>query len=151
MANNSGKIAQVIGPVIDVSFQSNSDLKSELPNILDALEVKKEDGTSIILECQQHIGEDAVRTIAMESTDGLRRGLEVIGTGSPIKMPVGDDVKGRLFNVIGDTIDGIGPLDKNEGYPIHRDPPAYEDLSTQAEVLFTGIKVIDLIEPYAKG
>lgn len=151
MAKNSGKIAQVIGPVIDVAFQSDSDVKSELPNILDALEVQKEDGTSIILECQQHIGEDSVRTIAMDSTDGLKRGLEVIGTGAPIKMPVGDDVKGRLFNVIGDTIDGIGPLDKKEGYPIHRDPPAYEDLSTQADILLTGIKVIDLIEPYAKG
>ncbi|HIA37875.1 MAG TPA: F0F1 ATP synthase subunit beta [Flavobacteriales bacterium] len=151
MAKNSGKITQVIGPVIDVAFQSDSDVKSELPNILDALEVQKEDGTSIVLECQQHIGEDTVRTIAMDSTDGLKRGLEVIGTGAPIKMPVGDDVKGRLFNVIGDTIDGIGPLDKKDGYPIHREPPAYEDLSTQADVLFTGIKVIDLIEPYAKG
>lgn len=151
MSKKTGRIVQVIGPVIDVTFQSDSDVQAELPNILDALEVIKEDGSSIVLECQQHIGEDSVRTIAMDSTDGLRRGLEVRGTGAPIKMPVGDDVKGRLFNVIGDTIDGIGPLDKKDGYPIHREPPAYEELSTQADILLTGIKVIDLIEPYAKG
>ncbi len=151
MSTTKGKISQIIGPVIDVSFQSEVDGRSELPNIMDALEVTVKNGQNIVLECQQHIGEDTVRTIAMDSTDGLRRGMEVIGTGSPITMPIGDQVKGRLFNVIGDTIDGIGEVSKKGGYPIHREPPKYEDLSTAADILFTGIKVIDLIEPYAKG
>ncbi|HHZ64313.1 MAG TPA: F0F1 ATP synthase subunit beta [Flavobacteriales bacterium] len=151
MSATKGKIAQIIGPVIDVSFQSEVDGRSELPKIMDALEVKTENGQMIVLECQQHIGEDTVRTIAMDSTDGLRRGMEVIGTGSPISMPIGDKVKGRLFNVIGDSIDGIGEVSKEGAYPIHREPPKYEDLSTSADILFTGIKVIDLIEPYAKG
>ena len=151
MSATKGKIAQIIGPVIDVSFQSEVDGRSELPKIMDSLEVKTENGQMIVLECQQHIGEDRVRTIAMDSTDGLRRGMEVIGTGSPISMPIGDKVKGRLFNVIGDSIDGIGEVSKEGAYPIHREPPKYEDLSTSADILFTGIKVIDLIEPYAKG
>ena len=143
-----GKIIQVIGPVIDVSFEQEG---MKLPNILDALEVKRPDGTTIILECQKHVGEDTVRTIAMDSTDGLSRGTEVIATGAPIKMPIGDQVKGRLFNVVGEAIDGIGSVSKEGGYSIHRDPPKFEELSTATEVLFTGIKVIDLIEPYAKG
>ena len=151
MANQTGKITQIIGPVIDVSFESVTEGKAELPNILDALVIEREGKDPIVLECQQHIGEDTVRTISMDSSDGLRRGMEVKSTGSPIMMPVGDQVKGRLFNVIGDPIDGIGDVDKTGGYPIHRDPPAYEELSTSQEVLFTGIKVIDLIEPYAKG
>ncbi|MBL4754349.1 MAG: F0F1 ATP synthase subunit beta [Flavobacteriales bacterium] len=151
MAKLVGKITQIIGPVIDVSFESAGEGKAELPNILDALIIERADKDPIVLECQQHIGEDTVRTISMDSSDGLRRGLTVVATGSPIKMPVGDQVKGRLFNVIGDSIDGIGDVDKTGGYPIHRDPPAYEELSTTQEVLFTGIKVIDLIEPYAKG
>ncbi len=148
MKNKSaGYISQIIGAVVDVSFENEKDI----PNLLDALEVKKDDGSSLILECQQDIGENTVRTIAMDSTDGLRRGLPVIGTGSPITMPVGDKIKGRLFNVIGDSIDGLGEVSKENGYAIHRDPPKYENLTTQKEVLFTGIKVIDLIEPYAKG
>jgi len=151
MSKITGKIAQIIGPVIDVAFPSVETGASVLPRIMDALEVIKEDGQSVVLECQQHIGEDTVRTIAMDSTDGLCRGMEVISTGSPIKMPIGDEVKGRLMNVIGEAIDGIGDLDNSNGYPIHREPPKYEDLSTSAEVLFTGIKVIDLIEPYSKG
>ena len=151
MANQTGKITQIIGPVIDVSFESVTEGKAELPSILDALVIEREGKDPIVLECQQHIGEDTVRTISMDSSDGLRRGMEVKSTGSPIIMPVGDQVKGRLFNVIGDPIDGIGDVDKTGGYPIHRDPPAYEELSTSQEVLFTGIKVIDLIEPYAKG
>ena len=142
-----GKISQIIGAVVDVSFENEEDL----PNIYDALEVTKEDGSKIVLECQQDIGESTVRTIAMDSTDGLRRGIDVVATGAPITMPVGEDIKGRLFNVIGDSIDGLGDVSKENGYAIHRDPPKYENLTTQQEVLYTGIKVIDLIEPYAKG
>lgn len=142
-----GQISQIIGAVVDVSFEQ----KEDLPNIYDALEVSKPDGASLVLECQQDIGENTVRTIAMDSTDGLRRGMDVIATGSPITMPVGDQIRGRLFNVIGDSIDGLGKVSKENGYAIHRDPPKYENLTTQKEVLFTGIKVIDLIEPYAKG
>ena len=142
-----GQLSQIIGAVVDVSFEQ----KEDLPNIYDALEVSKPDGASLVLECQQDIGENTVRTIAMDSTDGLRRGMDVIATGSPITMPVGDQIRGRLFNVIGDSIDGLGKVSKENGYAIHRDPPKYENLTTQKEVLFTGIKVIDLIEPYAKG
>jgi len=142
-----GEIAQIIGAVIDVSF----DQTEKLPNIYDALEVKKDDGQIIVLECQQDIGENTVRTIAMDSTDGLRRGMDVISTGKPISMPVGDDIKGRLFNVIGEPIDGLGKVSVKNSYPIHRDPPKFENLTTSKEILYTGIKVIDLIEPYSKG
>lgn len=148
MSKNVGIISQVIGPVVDVTFEKEG---SELPNILDALEIKRLDGQSLIVECQQHIGEKTIRAIAMDSTDGLSRGTEVIATGSPIMMPTGEQIKGRLLNVIGEPIDGIGKLDRKKGYPIHRKPPKFEDLSTEEEVLFTGIKVIDLIEPYSKG
>src|SRR5437016_6177039 len=143
---NIGKIKQVIGAVVDVSFEEN-----KLPNILNSLKVKLSDGHDLILECQKHLGEDSVRTIAMDSTNGLMRGMEVIDTGSPIQMPVGDEIKGRLLNVIGQAIDGIGDIHTKKTYSIHRKPPVYEDLSTETEVLFTGIKVIDLIEPYSKG
>ncbi len=142
-----GEIAQIIGAVIDVSF----DQTEKLPNIYDALEVKKDDGQIIVLECQQDIGENTVRTIAMDSTDGLRRGMDVISIGKPISMPVGDDIKGRLFNVIGEPIDGLGKVSVKNSYPIHRDPPKFENLTTSKEILYTGIKVIDLIEPYSKG
>ena len=145
---NVGKITQVIGPVVDVSFEDEG---SNLPNILDALEVAKGDGTKIVLEVQQHLGEDRVRTISMDSTEGLVRGTEVVDTGLPIKMPASEEIKGRLFNVVGDAIDGIDQPSAGEGLPIHRPAPKFEDLSTSTEVLFTGIKVIDLIEPYAKG
>jgi len=151
MAKNTGKISQIIGPVIDVAFDVEGKGSTALPAIMDALKVTKDNGQEVILECQQHIGEDTVRTIAMDSSDGLERGMEVLGMGSPIQMPVGDEVKGRLFNVVGDTIDGIGDLSKEGGYAIHREPPAYEELSTSSDVLFTGIKVIDLVEPYLKG
>ncbi|TRX71626.1 F0F1 ATP synthase subunit beta [Carboxylicivirga sp. M1479] len=143
-----GTIIQIVGPVVDVSFDLND---QELPSILDALEIKREGHPSIIIECQQHIGENTIRCIAMDSTDGLHRGIEVTHLGSPITMPAGENVKGRLLNVVGNAIDGIGNVSKDGGSPIHRDPPAFEDLSTQAEILFTGIKVVDLIEPYAKG
>jgi F-type H+-transporting ATPase subunit beta len=143
----TGKISQIIGPVVDVTF----DQKTSLPNIYDALEVSLPNGHTIVLECQQDIGESTVRTIAMDSTDGLSRGLTVTSTGRPITMPVGEEVKGRLFNVIGAPIDGLGAVTNKGGYAIHREPPKFENLTTQKEVLYTGIKVIDLIEPYAKG
>ncbi|MCX6250150.1 MAG: F0F1 ATP synthase subunit beta [Bacteroidetes bacterium] len=142
-----GRIAQIIGPVIDVVF--DEDVK--LPDIYDALEVINNEGNPIILECQYDIGENRIRTIAMDSTDGLCRGKEVTAKGGPISMPIGDEIRGRLFNVIGKPIDGLGELSTTESYPIHNDPPKFENLTTQKEVLFTGIKVIDLIEPYAKG
>jgi len=148
MAKNKGVISQVIGPVVDVTFETAG---TEMPNILDALEITRSDGSVLVVECQQHIGEKTVRAIAMDSTDGLQRGMEVVATGLPIIMPVGEQIRGRLMNVTGLPIDGIGPLDKKGGYPIHRKPPKYEDLSTEKEVLYTGIKVIDLIEPYSKG
>jgi F-type H+-transporting ATPase subunit beta len=148
MAKNKGVISQVIGPVVDVAFEAAG---TEMPNILDALEITREDGSILVVECQQHIGEKTVRAIAMDSTDGLQRGMEVVATGQPITMPIGEQIRGRLMNVTGMPIDGIGPLDKKGGYPIHRKPPKYEDLSTEKEVLYTGIKVIDLIEPYSKG
>ncbi len=145
---NYGKITQVIGPVVDVAF---SDEGSKLPNILDSLEVTKADGTRVVLECQQHLGEDRVRTISMDGTEGLVRGMKVTDTGAPIRMPIGDDIKGRLFNVIGHAIDGIKQPKGDKALPIHRTAPTFEELSTSTEVLYTGIKVIDLIEPYAKG
>ncbi|QIX62418.1 F0F1 ATP synthase subunit beta [Hymenobacter lutimineralis] len=145
---NTGKITQVIGPVVDVSFAGES---SKLPNILDALEVTKDNGQVVILEVQQHLGEDRVRTIAMDSTEGMTRGAEVRDLGAPMSMPTGEGVKGRLFNVVGYAIDGI-PQPKSDGpLPIHRQPPPFEDLATSSEVLFTGIKVIDLLAPYVKG
>ncbi len=146
--SNIGKITQIIGPVVDVAFTGEG---ARVPEILNALIVKQEDGSEVILECQRHLGEDSVRTVAMDATEGLKRGLDVIDTGDQIRMPASEEIKGRLFNVIGDTIDGIGQLSKEGGAPIHRKPPKYEDLTTSTEVLFTGIKVIDLIEPYAKG
>ena len=147
MSNIKGKISQVIGPVVDVNFERGV----ELPNIYDALEVNKADGTVVVLEVQSHVGENSVRAISMDSTDGFTRGMEAVSTGSAIKMPIGDKIKGRLFNVVGEAIDGINEVDNADGLPIHREAPKFEDLSTATEVLFTGIKVIDLIEPYAKG
>ena len=145
---NTGKITQVIGPVVDVSFAGEG---SKLPNIFDALEVTKDNGQVVVLECQQHLGEDRVRTIAMDSTEGLTRGAEVRNLGQPISMPTGDGVKGRLFNVIGQAIDGIPQPKSTGGLSIHRNAPAFEDLATSSEVFFTGIKVIDLLAPYVKG
>ena len=142
-----GKISQIIGPVIDVTFDENV----PLPNIYDALEVTNEQGNVIVLECQQDIGENTIRSVAMDSTDGLSRGMEVVSTGITISMPVGDSIKGRLFNVIGNAIDGMPAVSRERVASIHRDPPKFENLSTTKEVLYTGIKVIDLIEPYSKG
>ncbi len=145
---NIGKISQIIGPVVDVSFGAAG---SKLPNILDALMVTKGNGQVITLEVQQHLGESAVRTVAMDSTDGLTRGMDVSDTGMPIRMPIGEAIKGRLFNVVGDAIDGLAEVSKEGGRSIHAKAPKFEDLSTATEILFTGIKVIDLLEPYAKG
>jgi F-type H+-transporting ATPase subunit beta len=132
---------------VDVSFEGEA---ASLPAILDALSVTKSNGQKVILECQQHLGEDRIRTIAMDSTDGLQRGQEVIHLGSPITMPTGEEIKGRLFNVVGEAIDGLGPVN-TPGLSIHRNAPKFEDLATATEVLFTGIKVIDLLAPYVKG
>ncbi len=146
---NIGQVKQVIGPVVDVSFAGES---SKIPDILNALEIKRESGEILTLEVQRHLGEDSVRAISMDSTEGLTRGMEVIDKGMAISMPTGDAIRGRLFNVVGDAIDGIGNVDKSKNaYSIHSKPPKFEDLSTETEVLFTGIKVIDLIEPYSKG
>lgn len=142
-----GKISQIIGPVIDVVFSE----AEALPKIYDALVIEKENGDKLVLEVEQHIGEDSVRCIAMDATDGLKRGQDVIAQGRQITMPTGEGVNGRLFNVVGDAIDGLPTLSKDKGLPIHREAPKFDQLSTSAEVLFTGIKVIDLIEPYAKG
>jgi F-type H+/Na+-transporting ATPase subunit beta len=143
---NKGSVAQVIGPVVDVDF-----FDTDIPPILNALSLIKEDGTTLILEVAQHLGENRVRTIAMDSTDGLVRGMPVTDNGAPISMPVGDDVRGRLFNIVGATIDGI-PAPKGErSYAIHRPAPSFDQLSSATEMFETGIKVIDLLCPYAKG
>lgn len=142
-----GKITQIIGPIVDVNF---SKVKN-LPNIFDSIEVIKPSGKKIVLEVEQHIGENTVRCIAMDNTDGLSRNMQVISTGKPISIAVGDAINGRVFNVIGEAIDGLENIVTSKELPIHRDPPKFEDLSTSSEVLYTGIKVIDLIEPYVKG
>lgn len=147
---NIGKIVQVIGPVIDVDFSG-----SKLPEINNALTVKRTNlegvEETLVTEVQQHLGENRVRTVAMDSTDGLVRGMDVVDSGEPIMIPVGPEVLGRLINVIGETIDGKEPLKTSMRYPIHRDPPKMTELSTKREMFETGIKVIDLIEPYTKG
>jgi F-type H+/Na+-transporting ATPase subunit beta len=147
MEKFSGKISQVIGPVVDVAF----DTTDSLPSIYDALEVTNDHGIKIVLECQQHMGEDTVRTIAMDSTDGLYRGMEVLSTGGPITMPADQLIRGRLFNVIGEPIDGLGPVHTKKRYNIHNEAPKFEDLKADTEVLYTGIKVIDMLAPYPKG
>ncbi len=144
---NVGKIKQIIGPVVDVYFGGDS----KLPEIFNALELTRENGDKLVLEVQQHLGEDSVRAVAMDGTEGLVRGTEVRDTGKAIAMPIGEQINGRLFNVTGDAIDGLGTPDKTGARPIHNKPPKFENLSTSSEILFTGIKVIDLIEPYAKG
>lgn len=147
MVSTIGKISQVIGPVIDVTFENTE----KLPNIFDALVIHTEDGRKIVCECQQHMGEDTIRAVSMDATDGLSRGLEVVATGGPITVPAGEEVRGRLFNVVGEAIDGMPEVKVAKRYPIHRDPPKFDQLKTETEILFTGIKVIDLLEPYLKG
>ncbi len=152
MSQINGHISQIIGPVIDVCFDTQGqDSEKVLPKIYEAMKVTRPDGKVVVIEVEQHIGEDTVRCIAMDSTDGLERGLEVIPTGAPIQMPAGDQIRGRMMNVIGQPIDGMKPLDMKGSYPIHRSAPKFEDLSTHKEMLPTGIKVIDLLEPYMKG
>ena len=147
-----GHISQIIGPVIDVYFDTEGqDAEQVLPKIHDALTIRRSDGSSLIVEVQQHIGEDTVRCVAMDNTDGLQRGLEAVPMGSPILMPAGEQIKGRMLNVTGQPIDGMKALDMEGAYPIHRQAPPFEELSTKKEILTTGIKVIDLLEPYMKG
>ena len=152
MSQINGHISQIIGPVIDVFFDTQGqDPEKVLPKIYEAMTVKRPDGRDLVLEVEQHIGEDTVRCIAMDSTDGLERGLEVKPLGAPIQMPSGDQIRGRMMNVIGQPIDGIKTLSMEGSYPIHRKAPKFEDLSTHKEMLPTGIKVIDLLEPYMRG
>lgn len=151
MKELNGHISQIIGPVVDVYFDLDGDKDASIPSINEALSIQRDDGSVLIVEVQQHIGENTVRTVAMDSTDGLRRKMPVVATGRAIDMPIGTQIRGRLLNVIGDPIDGLRTLDKSGAFPIHREPPKFEDLSTTTEVLFTGIKVIDLIEPYSRG
>ena len=140
----NGRISQVIGAVVDVEFDS------DLPQILDALQVDN-NGQKLILEVAQHLGENEVRTIAMDSTDGLVRGMDAVHTGAPITVPVGPETLGRILNVIGDPVDDGKPVKSKTTLPIHRDAPEYVDQSTSADILVTGIKVVDLLAPYAKG
>src|SRR5690606_15878957 len=141
-----GEVIQVVGPGVDVQFPSEN-----LPNILDALVIDNEDGHPLVLEVQTHLGEDRVRTISMDSTDGLQRGAKGRSAGKPIAMPVGPEIRGRLFNVVGKAIDGLPQPTAEEYRPIHAAPPSFEDLATSVEMLETGIKVVDLIQPYARG
>lgn len=152
MSQINGHISQIIGPVIDVFFDTQGqEAEKVLPKIYEALKVTRSDGKEVVIEVEQHIGEDTVRCIAMDSTDGLERGLEVVPTGDPIQMPAGDQIRGRMMNVIGQPIDGMSELNMKGSYPIHRPAPKFENLSTHKEMLPTGIKVIDLLEPYMKG
>lgn len=144
-----GTICQIIGPVVDVQFAHAG--SEPLPRIHDALDVERADGHRVVLEVQQHLGDDMLRCVAMDSTDGLKRGAVATPHGSPITMPTGTQIRGRVMNVVGEAIDGMSTFDREDALPIHREPPKFEDLTTTQEVLYTGIKVIDLLEPYLKG
>ena len=148
MSDNIGKIAQVIGPVVDVAFEGEGNV---IPPIYTALKIERANGEELILEVEQHIGEDTVRCVAMESTDGLRRGMSVTNLERPIAVPTGNQIKGRLLNVVGEAIDKLPALDRNNLRSIHQPAPQFEDLTIGTEILATGIKVIDLLEPYSKG
>lgn len=143
---NEGLITQIIGPVIDVEFA-----QGELPEIYNALKIYKEDGSYIVAEVQQMLGSNRVRTVAMASTDGLKRGMKVENTGEPIKIPVGKPILGRILNVIGEPVDNAGPIETNDYLPIHRQSPSLTEQNTDIEILETGIKAIDLLQPYQKG
>lgn len=152
MAQEIGRVSQIIGPVIDVTFDTAGRKAEEvLPAIKEALHVIRPDGSELITEVQQHIGEDTVRTVAMDNTDGLKRGLQAVRIGKSISMPTGEQIKGRMMNVVGESIDGLKALSHDNDYPIHHEAPKFDELKTSQEVLFTGIKVIDLLEPYLKG
>jgi len=144
--NETGKIVQVIGPVVDIRFSPEN-----LPSIRNAIVIRKSADEEMTVEAAQHIGDDVVRCIAMSSTDGLVRGMECRDTGSPIEVPVGDEVLGRMFNVLGEPIDGLGPVKAAKKMPIHREAPSFAEQQTSTEILETGIKVLDLLCPYAKG
>ncbi len=144
--SETGKIIQVIGPVIDIRFTPEN-----LPSIRNAIKIKTSDGSEMVCEVAQHIGDDIVRCIAMSSTDGLKRGMECVDTKNAIMVPVGDEVLGRMFNVLGEPIDGLGEVNAKKYMPIHREAPTFAEQETSAEILETGIKVIDLLCPYAKG
>ncbi|MGL5244067.1 MAG: F0F1 ATP synthase subunit beta, partial [Sarcina sp.] len=146
MSKNVGKVVQVIGPVIDIKFATD-----ELPNIYNSIHIKKEDGTVLVCEVEQHVGDDIVRAIAMEATEGLRRGVDAEDMGRPISVPVGEVVLGRLFNVLGNTMDNKGEVNSEKYYPIHRPAPTFKEQSVVPQMFETGIKVIDLIAPYQKG
>ena len=148
MSEIYGTVTQVIGPVIDVSFEGG---KENIPPIYSALKVERDNGEELILEVEQHIGEDIVRCVAMESTDGVRRGVKVRNLERPIAVPTGNQVKGRLLNVIGESIDMLGKLDDEKLRSIHQPAPSFDDLAISQEILYTGIKVIDFLEPYSKG
>ena len=145
MPGKMGKVVQVIGPVIDIKFDSDS-----LPNLYDAININMGDRI-LVAEVEQHVGDDIVRTIAMEATEGVKRGMEAEDLGKPISVPVGDEVLGRLFNVLGQPIDNCGSIDAKQEYPIHRPAPTFEEQSVEPEMFETGIKVIDLLAPYQKG
>ena len=151
MVSTIGYVSQVIGPVVDIHFKAEKGKIVDLPKIHDAIRIPLDSGKELVVEVQQHIGENTVRTVAMDSTDGLKRGAEVFPLGSPITVPVGDNLKGRLLNVTGNAVDGLKDLDSPEKLPIHRNPPEFSELTTSTEIFYTGIKVIDLLEPYAKG
>ena len=146
MSQLTGKISQIMGAVVDVAFEDG-----HLPNILNALSVDRGDEGTLVLEVAQHLGDNMVRTVAMDSTDGLTRGVTVLDSGSPISVPVGQETLGRLFDVLGNVIDGKGDVKTEKKNPIHRPAPKHEDLATSTEILVTGIKVVDLMEPYTKG
>ena len=148
MAEKFGYVTQVIGPVVDVIFENGGE---DLPPIYEALRIERDNGEKLIIEVEQHIGEDTVRCVAMDTTDGLRRGMKAWDLGRTLTMPVGKQIKGRLLNVTGDAIDKLGKLDYTDTLSIHREPPRFEDLTTTQELLLTGIKVIDLLAPYSKG
>jgi F-type H+-transporting ATPase subunit beta len=151
MVRSKGYVSQVIGPVVDIQFKAEKKRTEPLPGIHDAIRIPIEGGKELIVEVQQHIGEHTVRAVAMDSTDGLSRGTEVFPLGSPIRVPIGDQLKGRLLNVTGAAVDGLSAIEGAEELPIHRDPPPFSELTTSTEIFYTGIKVIDLLEPYAKG
>ena len=142
---NTGTILEIKGVVLDVRFTD------DLPGIYNALEITRPDGTTLVAEVQQLLGDDKVRAVALDTTDGLSRGTDVIDTGAPISVPVGEPTLGRIFNVLGEAIDEAGPVDASDKWPIHRDPPAFDQLSPTSEIFETGIKVIDLLAPYVKG
>ena len=147
MAEHSiGKITQIIGAVLDIKFADGN-----LPEINDAIRITRKDGSTLVVEVAQHLGDDTVRCISMGPTDGLVRGMEAIATGGPITVPVGEKTLGRIFNVLGEAIDNKEAPQTEEHLPIHRKPPAFEDLSDEQEILETGIKVVDLLCPYQKG